>query len=100
METEVMYSKFAQYFIEIADHLRGLESEAEELQSEDKAIPHSLSSEIYRHTVILEILTQAGEEMYNKSPKQLYQDGWNFWFKEDAELREQRYGRNKEAKQC
>jgi hypothetical protein len=97
--SEVEYSRFSQYFIEIADHLKGLELEAEELLSEDKEIPQPLASEIYRHTVILEILTQAGEEMYSKNPKQLYQDGWDFWFKEDAELRELRYGR-KEAKQC
>ena len=84
---EIEYSRFAQYYTEIADHLKNLEIEAEELlDNDDKNVPQSLSSEIFRHSLIIEILTQAGKERYNKTPKQLYQDGWNFWFKEDAEL--------------
>jgi hypothetical protein len=95
MDKEFEYSKFTQYFIEIADHLRALEGEAEELLADEQDVPQSLSNEIYRHTVIKDILTQAGQEMYNKNPKELYKDGWDFWFAEDMELREKRYGKKK-----
>jgi hypothetical protein len=90
---EIEYSRFAQYYIEIADELRGLASEMEELTDDGQTVPKELANEYFRHETILDILTQAGKEKYNKSPKELYQDGWNFWFKEDAELREKRYGK-------
>jgi hypothetical protein len=92
---EMIYSKFAQYYIENVDELNGLTSEVEELLSEGEAVPKDLEKELHRHQVIVTILTQMGIEKYNKTPKQLYHDGWNFWFKEDAELREQRYGGQK-----
>jgi hypothetical protein len=92
MTREIEYSQFAQYFVEISETLDGLESEVEELVSEGKEVPLEMASELYRHTVILDILTHAGKELYNKSIKELYQDGWKFWFKEDAELREMMYG--------
>lgn len=91
---EVKYSQFTQYYIEILNVLDALNDEMEELHSLGEEIPQSLYNEIKRHTFIKSILTQAGEELYSKSAKDLYKDGWNYWFKEDAELRELNYGGN------
>lgn len=93
MDQQEQYSRFAQYYIEMVDNLKGLESECEELLDSGQEVPRELANELFRIETCVNILTQAGEELYNKNPKQLYQDGWNFWFKEDAELREERYGR-------
>ena len=93
MTDQELYSRFAQYYIEMADELRGLSGEITELTDDGQEIPQALANEYFRIETIVNILAQAGEEKYNKSPKQLYQDGWNFWFKEDEELREKRYGR-------
>jgi hypothetical protein len=90
---EMSYSQFSQYFIEMMDEFKGIESEVEELLSSGDDVPQPLASELFRHQVIVDILTQAGKELYNKTPKELYKDGWAFWFKEDAELREKRYGK-------
>lgn len=86
------YNKFTQYFMEIQDWLHALEDEAQEFLSVGERVPYSLKKEIYRHNFILDILTQFGRERYNKNTNELYSDGWNFWFEEDGELREQRYG--------
>lgn len=91
IKDEVKYSLFTQYFIEISNVLDALDDEAEELRSVGEEVPQSLVNEIRRHTFIINILTQAGQEMYNKTPKQLMKDGWEFWFKEDTELRIERY---------
>ncbi len=88
---EVKYSQFTQYFIEILNVLEALNDEAEELHSVGGEVPQSLGNEIYRHTLIINILTQAGKEIYNKTAKELKKDGWDFWFKEDSDLREEHY---------
>ena len=93
VEEKVEYSRFSQYYIQMADHLNELKDEAAELQEEGLEVPERLTNEIFRHTLIKSILTQAGAELYGKSAKQLYKDGWEFWFKEDAELREKNYGK-------
>ena len=85
------YSQFTQYFIEISNVLDALNDEVEELHSVGEEIPQSLINEIARHTFIKDILTQAGKDLYSKSAKELFRDGWNFWFAEDLELREERY---------
>ena len=71
IKDEVKYSLFTQYFIEISNVLEALNDEAEELRSVGEEVPQSLVNEIRRHTFIINILTQAGKEMYNKTPKQL-----------------------------
>lgn len=91
MDENVKYSLFTQYFIEISNVLDALNDEMEELHSVGEEVPQSLANEILRHKFIMGILTQAGEELYSKSAKDLYKDGWEFWFAEDLELREQRY---------
>jgi hypothetical protein len=93
MTEEEKYSRFAQYYIEMVDELKGLMGEIQELSNEGQIIPKELENEHFRIETCVNILTQAGEELYKKTPKQLYQDGWAFWMKEDAELREARYGR-------
>lgn len=93
MTDEEMYSRITQYYIEQVDNLRGLESEAEELLDDGEQVPESITREIHRHKMIVGLLINTGKEKFNKTPNQLYQDGWNFWFKEDAELREKRYGK-------
>jgi hypothetical protein len=32
-------------------------------------------------------------EKYNKTPNELYKEGWDYWTKEDLILREKRYGK-------
>ena len=86
------YSRFAQYYVENVDNLKELTNQVEELLSEGKEVPTALENEIFRHKVIVNILTQAGEERYNKAAQVLYQDGWHFWFIEDKEIRERDYG--------
>jgi hypothetical protein len=88
-----MYSKLAQYYIEQVDNLNSLQSEADEFEETGEPIPDELESEIFRHKFIVEVIAKTGKEQFKKEPKQLYNDGWHFWFKEDAELREKRYGR-------
>lgn len=92
MTEEQLYSKFAQYYIEMVDNLNGLTGEVEELLSEGEVVPQRLADELHRIQICVAIITQTGEQQYGKSPKELYNDGWHFWFKEDAELREKRYG--------
>lgn len=93
MDEKELYSRFAQYYIEMVDELRGIQGEIEELTEDGQPIPKELANELFRHETIVHILTQKGEQEYKKTPKQIYQDGWAFWFKEDAELREKRYGK-------
>lgn len=93
MSDQEHYSRFAQYYIEMVDEFRGLASEVEELTEDGQTIPQELANEYFRIETIVNILTQAGEERYKKTPVQLYKEGWEFWMKEDAELREKRYGR-------
>jgi hypothetical protein len=93
MNNPEMYSRFAQYYIEMVDELKGLVNEIEELAEDGQIIPKELENEHFRIETIVVILSQACKENYNKTPKQVYQDGWDFWFKEDAELREKRYGK-------
>lgn len=92
LSEEQIYSSLAQSYIENVDQLNGITAEVEELLSEGIAVPQLLENELHRLQFVVTILSQTGEEKYNKSPKQLYQDGWAYWFKEDAELREKRYG--------
>jgi hypothetical protein len=94
MDDKEMYGRLAWYYTETTDTLSALKDEEMELLSEEEKVPQMLKNEITRHQFIISILTQLGEEKYSKSPKSLYQDGWNFWFKEDAELREKRYSSN------
>lgn len=94
MDEKELYSRFSQYYVEMCDKLRSLEDEAHEEDKELGFVRPALSSEIFRHEVIVDILTQAGQERYNKAPNEVYKDGWDFWFKEDAEMRERKYGRN------
>lgn len=77
----VDYSRFAQYFMTISDNMDELEKEIEELNENDADIPRSLAKEAFRHGLILDILTDAGAKVYNKTAEQLYLDGWNFWHK-------------------
>lgn len=93
MDQKQLYSRFAQYFIEMTDEWRGLSGEIEELTEDGQPVPEELSREFFRIETIINILTQACREHYNKSPQQVYKEGWEFWMKEDAELREKRYGK-------
>jgi hypothetical protein len=88
-----MYSRFTQYYIEMVDELRGLASEVEELTEDGQTVPQELANEFFRIETCVNILTQKGKEEYNKTPKELYKEGWDFWIKEDTELREKRYGK-------
>lgn len=75
---EIEYSHFALYYREIAEHLKKLEVKEEELLEREEAIPLSLKKELFRHTIISNILAQIGEEKYRKNREELYQDGLNF----------------------
>jgi hypothetical protein len=88
-----IYSKFAQYYIEMLDEFRGLLADVHEYNESHEEIPQELKNEYGRHMLIVELLEREGKEKFNKSREELYRDGWDFWFKEDAELREKRYGK-------
>jgi hypothetical protein len=81
LTNEFPYHIFAQYFIEIVDHLKSLEENAEKLLSDGKEVSLNLERELYRHTTIFHILAQAGQETYNKNPEEIYLDGQDFWMK-------------------
>ena len=72
---EVEYTYFAQYYREIIDYLLKLEMKEEELLEREEAIPLSLKKELYRHTIISNILAQVGKEKYQKEREELYNDG-------------------------
>lgn len=86
------YNFFSQYFAEISNILEALEDEAEELHLLGKEVPQNLAIEIYKTQVLKDILTQAGEELYNKSPDQIFHDGFDAWLQEDSEFQGERYG--------
>jgi hypothetical protein len=92
MDQIQLYSRFAQYYIEMVDELRGLAGEIQELTEDGQIIPKELENEHFRIETCVMILAQACTENYNKTPQQVYKDGWEFWMKEDKELREKRYG--------
>lgn len=76
MNEEIQYAYFALYYREMIDHLSGLEMKEEELLERDEVIPLSLKNEIFRHTIIINILAQVGQEKYKKEHLDLYKDGW------------------------
>lgn len=80
-KNDIKYSRFAQYFMTISDNVEELEKEIEELNDHDRDIPRSLVKESFRHTLILNILTEVCEKVYNKTTDRVYQDGWHFWYK-------------------
>lgn len=86
------YNKFALYYVEIFEQLRELKIEEDDLLDQGLAVPKYIGDEIFRHECIIEILKQAGQELYKKTPKQLFKDGYAEWFKEDEEIRSKNYG--------
>jgi hypothetical protein len=71
---EYKYKHFVDYFVEIELHLDKLISEALEYFYERDHIPQSHQNEIYRHEMILTILTEVAKEKYNKSPEMIVED--------------------------
>lgn len=88
-----VYSKFSQYYIEMLDEFRGLAADVREYNESHEEIPQELKREYGRHMLIVELLEREGKEKFNKSREELYRDGWEFWFEEDAQLRKKRYGK-------
>ena len=88
----VEYSHFARYFVENVDNMNLLTHKAEKLLSEGKEVSTALENEIFRHKVIVNILSQAGQERYGKTPTTIYQMGWLFEAMGDDEI-EKIYGR-------
>lgn len=88
-----IYSKFSQYYIEMLDRYRGLLDDVQEYNESGEELPLMLKSEYSRHKFIVEMLEDEGMKKYGKNQKELYRDGWDFWFQEDKMLREERYGK-------
>jgi len=86
------YNVFAQKYIEAWDEFIGIESQVLELEKKDIGVPESLKNEIYRYKLTIGTFAMYGKNHFNKNHKEIYKDGWDFWFKEDAELREKNYG--------
>jgi hypothetical protein len=82
----INYEKFTQYYLEITNILNALEDEAWEKYSVGEEIPHDLANEIQRHIFIKDILTQLGEEKYNKSAHELINDSWNMWYTDEVNI--------------
>jgi hypothetical protein len=92
LSEEQIYNSFSQSYMDNVDQLKEITAEVEELLSKGIAVPKLLANELHRLQFVVSILTQMSNEKYSKSPEQLYQDGWNCWYKENVELREKRYG--------
>jgi hypothetical protein len=88
-----LYSKFTQYYIEMFDELKGLRADVLEYHESGEEVPLELKKEYSRINFIVDMLEKQGKEKYNQEPRQMYKDGWDYWFKEDRELREKRYGK-------
>lgn len=86
------YSQFTQKFIAVWDEYAALESELKEYQEDGEDAPKSLIEETMAYLATLENLITEGWNKFNKTPEELKKDGWNYFFTEDAILREMRYG--------
>ncbi len=87
------YSEFVQKYIEVKDDYRGLESHIEELKKLGEEIPLEVLIDHNKHFVLVYNFEKIGLEKYNKTPNELYKEGWEYWTKEDLILREKRYGK-------
>jgi hypothetical protein len=86
------YSVFTQKYIQIKEELNGTFADYRELQENFKEIPEDLLKKIAQLSDVMLDMNKIGEVRWNKMPRQLTNDGWKFWIKEDNELREERYG--------
>lgn len=97
MTTELFgeYSQFTQKFIEAWDEFASINSETAELIESGESVPEELEAERKAYWSTVEAMIIEAWNRWQKTSMQLRRDGWNFWMKEDAILRERRYGSRK-----
>lgn len=88
-----LYSRLSQKFIEVFDEYRAIQNEVAEFYEEGQEVPFRLAVQLETHKMKVEKMANDAFINFNKKADEFYRDGWNFWMKEDAELREQRYGK-------
>jgi hypothetical protein len=87
-----LYSRYTQKYIEIFDEFRGYEQEKAEFEDEGQEVPVRILEQFMIYKIKVENMILEAYNRWNKGHDDLYRDGWKFWMKEDAELREKRYG--------
>lgn len=87
------YSAFTQKFIELWDEYAGIMGEIEECREDGAAVPDDTMAEKNAYAAAIETMIADGWNRWNKTPAELRQDGWNYFFSEDKILREMRYGK-------
>ena len=82
----VEYKQFCRYFFESVSNFNSLAGQARILLSEGKKVSSPLKNEIFRHQVIVSILTQACEERYKQKAQTVYERGYIFDAMGDDEI--------------
>lgn len=88
-----LYSRLSQKFIEVFDEYRAIQNEVAEFNEEGQDVPFRLAVQLETYKMQVEKMATEALLRFNKKADEFYHDGWDFWMKEDAELREQRYGK-------